>query len=136
MDSCLSASDCYLTKNGSCGVRAYGSCALAISYCDLSGNGVSPAVSVDERQDLDVPGEDVFICIRNSSGDVVSDPPSQKWIGGSSSEKSITASFNTDQITINAIIGQSVEVGEINNILSHYNVYIYLILSLVYTLSM
>jgi hypothetical protein len=108
VDSSLSAADCYVTKNKARAVRAYGACAVALSHCDLSGNGASPAVSVDEMQDFDEPGDDVVICIRNSVGDIASDPPSRKWAGRSSAPS--VASFSAEQITINAIIGQTIEV--------------------------
>lgn len=90
-------------------MRAYGSCVISLSYCDISGNGMSPAVSVDERQDLTEAGSDAIIYIRRSVGDIISDPPSRKWTGKSSGD--IMPSFNSvDQITINAIVGQAIEV--------------------------
>lgn len=108
VDSSFSASDCYISKNVSRGVRGYGRCVIALSHCDISGNGVSPAVSIDEKQDLSHAGEDAIICIRDSVGDVVSDPPSMKWAGAENNTTSYT--LNGEQITINAIIGQSLEV--------------------------
>lgn len=66
-----------------------------------------PAISVDEWQDLDELGQDSIICIRNSIGDILSDPPSSKWNikPGASANR-----MSAEEIIISAIIGQTIEV--------------------------
>jgi len=89
-------------------VRGYGRCAIGISYSDIKGNGIAPAVSIDERQNLDDdPSEDAAVFIRQSVGDITSDPPSRKWAVKATMENNY---LTGDQLTISAIIGQAIEV--------------------------
>lgn len=114
VESNISASDCFFTKNISRAVRAYGSCAIALSYCDISDNGACPAVSVDEFQDINDPAEDVIVYIRRCTGDVESDPVSRKWLALPSKQKVLFSNTNSDQIKLNAMLGQNIEVFNVN----------------------